>query len=165
MALRLGLLRVSFGELLDPGHHAGRRHPEQLGGAVHREAAQVEQHRRDLDPQRHPARRGVGEAEPAALAAALQPLHEAVLDVLLAAATLAPQSHRPVPPVVPLPTDIGDLRSLKTLKDYTQFDLLNVLWELYEYVFGVVVDNTSWRQQFSQAAVRSRFNFSEYNRR
>src|SRR4051812_27647989 len=116
MALRLGLLRVSFGELLDPGHHAGRRHPEQLGGAVHREAAQVEQHRRDLDPQRHPARRGVGEVQPAGLAAvALQPLHEAVLDVLLNPATLAPQPHRPAPPVDPPPTDMGRLRSLKTL--------------------------------------------------
>ena len=53
--------------------------------------AQVEEHGRGLDPQRHAARRGVGEVEPASLAAvALQTLHEAVLDVLLAAATLAP---------------------------------------------------------------------------
>src|SRR3954449_769254 len=117
MALRLGLLRVSFGELLDPGHHAGRRHPEQLGGAVHREAAQVEQHRRDLDPERHPARRGVGKVQPAGFAAvALQPLHEPILDALLSPATLAPQPHRPAPLAVPPPTDIGDLRCLKTLK-------------------------------------------------
>src|SRR4051812_22881783 len=119
MALRLGLLRVSFGELLDPGHHAGRGPPEQLGGAFHREAAQVEQHRRDLDPERHPARRGVGEVQPAGLAAvALQTLHEPVLDVLLSPATLAPQPHRPAPPAVPPPTDIGDLRCLKTM-NYT----------------------------------------------
>src|SRR4051812_15853181 len=128
MALRLGLLRVSFGELLDPGHHAGRRHPEQLGGAVHREAAQVEQHRRDLDPQRHPARRGVGEVQPAGLAAvALLALHEAVLDVLLGPATLAPQPHRPAPPAVPPPTDIGDLRCLKTLRSSS---MLYQPWEV-----------------------------------
>src|SRR5690348_5208541 len=126
MALRLGLLRVSFGELLDPGHHAGRRHPEQLGGAVHRQPAQVEQHRRDLDPQRHAARRGVGEVQPAGLAAvALQPFHEPVLDVLLGPATLAPQPHRPAPPAVPPPTDIGDLRSLKTLEINSIYNYLN----------------------------------------
>jgi hypothetical protein len=88
---RLGLLRVSFGELLDPGHDARGGDTQQLGGAVHRQPAQVQQHGRDLDPERHPARRGVGEVEPAGLApVALQALHEAVLDVLLAAAPLAP---------------------------------------------------------------------------
>src|SRR5690349_21139800 len=119
MALRLGLLRVSFGELLDPGHHARGRDAQQLGGAVHRQPAQVEQHRRDLDPQRHAARRGVGEVEPAGLAAvALQPLHESVLDVPLSPAPLAPQPHRPAPPAVPPPTDIGDLRCLKILLQF-----------------------------------------------
>src|SRR3954451_6727849 len=113
---RLGLLRVSFGELLDPGHPARGRDAQQLGGAVHRQPAQVQQHGRDLDPQRHAARRGVGEVQPAGLAAvALQALHEAVPDVPLAAATLAPQPHRPAPPAVPSPTDMGRLRSLKTL--------------------------------------------------
>src|SRR3954451_8921038 len=116
MALRLGLLRVSFGELLDPGHHTGGRHAQQLGGAVHRQPAQVEQDGRDLDPERHPARRRIGEVQPAGLAAvALQALHEAVLDVLLSPATLAPQLHRSAPPAVLPPTNIGNLRSLKTL--------------------------------------------------
>src|SRR5689334_7220630 len=135
MALRLGFLCVSFGELLDPGHHAGRRHPEQLGGAVHRQPAQVQQHRRDLDPQRHAARRGVGEVQPAGLAAvALQPLHEPVLDVLLSPATLAPQPHRPAPPAVPLPTDIGHLRCLKTL--YESFTLNDYQYYLtWERIF------------------------------
>src|SRR6186997_2594945 len=42
-AVGLGLLGVDFGEALDPGHHAGRGHAEQLGGAVHRQPAQVQQ--------------------------------------------------------------------------------------------------------------------------
>src|SRR4051812_6877247 len=114
--LGLRLLRVRFGELLDPGHHAGRRHPEQLGGAVHRQPAQVQEHGRDLDPQRHAARRGVGEVQPARPAAvALLAPHQAVLDVLPAPAPLAPQPHRPTPPAVPPPTDIGNLRRPKTL--------------------------------------------------
>jgi hypothetical protein len=123
MALRLGLLGVDFGELLDPGHHAGGRDPEQLGGAVHRQPAQVEQDGRDLDPQRHAARRGVGEVEPARLAAvALLAAHQAVLDVLLSPATLAPQPHRPAPPVVPSPADIGNLRGPKTLPAVKSLD-------------------------------------------
>src|SRR3954463_10094531 len=117
MALRLGLLRVSFSELLDPGHHAGRRHPEQLGGAVHRQPAQAHQDGGALAPQRHAARRGVGEVQPAGLAAvALLAPHQAVLDVLLSPAPLAPQTHRPAPPALPTPADIGNLRAPKTLK-------------------------------------------------
>src|SRR3954453_24190226 len=115
--LGLRLLRVRFGELLDPGHHARGRDAEQLGGAVHRRPAQVQEHGRDFDPQRHSPGRRVGEVEPARLAAVtLQALHEAVLDMLPAAAPLAPQPHRPAPPAVPPPTDMGDLRSLKTLR-------------------------------------------------
>jgi hypothetical protein len=39
------------------------------------------------------------------------------------------------------------------------------MWELYEHCISVIVENSSWRQKFSQAAVRSRFNYSEYNRK
>src|SRR5690242_7109610 len=113
----LGLLGVELGELLDPGHHAGGRHPQELGGPVHRQPAQVEEHGGDLDPERHAARRGVGEVEPARLAAvALLAPHQAVPDVLPAPAPLAPQPHRPAPPAVPPPTDIGNLRRPKTLQ-------------------------------------------------
>src|SRR5690349_17795750 len=117
-AFRFGLLGVDFGELLDPGHHARRGHAQQLGRAVHRQAAQVEERRRDLDPARHAARRRVGEVQPARLAAvALLAPHQAVPDVLPAPAPLAPQPHRSTPPAIPPPTDIGNLRRPKTLLD------------------------------------------------
>src|SRR3954469_409072 len=115
-ALRLGFLGVDFGEALDPSLHRGRRHAEQLGGAVHRQPAQVQQHRLDLDPQRHPARRGVGEVQPARLAAvALLAAHEAVLDVPLSPTTLAPQRHPVTPSATPSPMDMGNLCGVETL--------------------------------------------------
>src|SRR4051794_965087 len=120
-ALGLGLLGVHFGEALDPGLHAGRRDPEQLGGAVHRQAAQVQQHRLDLDPQRHAARRRVGEVQPAGLAqVALLAAHEPVLDVLPAPAPLAPQRHPLTPSAAPPPTDMGNLCGAETLDNSRQ---------------------------------------------
>src|SRR4051794_21051248 len=115
-ALGLGFLGVDFGEALDPGLHARRRHAQQLGGAVHRQSAQVEEHRRDLDPERHAARRRVGEVQPAGPAAvALLAAHEAVLDVLLAPASLAPQRHPFTPSATSPPMDIGNLCGVETL--------------------------------------------------
>src|SRR3954452_21105826 len=115
-ALRLGFLGVDFGEPLDPDHRAGGRDAQQLGGAVHRQATQVEQDGRDLDPQRQAARRRVGEVQPAALAAvALLAAHEPVLDVLLSPAPPAPQLHRLAPSDIPSSTDMGDRRTPKTL--------------------------------------------------
>src|SRR4051794_25827314 len=117
MALGLGFLGVDFGELFDPGHDAGRGHARQLGGAVHRQPAQVEEHRRDLDPERHAARRRVGEVQPAGPAAvALLAAHEPVLDVLLAPAPLAPQRHPFTPSATPPPMDMGNLCGVETLK-------------------------------------------------
>src|SRR4051794_16262607 len=116
-ALGLGFLGVDFGEALDPGLHARRRHARQLGGAVHRQPAQVEEHRRDLDPERHAARRRVGEVQPAGPAAvALLAAHEPVLDVLPAPAPLAPQRHPFTPSATPPPMDMGDLCGVETLK-------------------------------------------------
>src|SRR3954454_23755883 len=116
-ALGLGFLGVHFGEALDPGLHTGRRDPEQLGGAVHRQPAQVQQHRLHLDPERHPARRGVGEVQPARLAAvALLAPHEAVLDVPLSPTTLAPQRHPFTPSATPSPMDMGNLCGVETLR-------------------------------------------------
>src|SRR3954454_18713059 len=115
-ALGLGFLGVHFGEALDPGLHTGRRDPEQLGGAVHRQPAQVQQHRLHLDPERHPARRGVGEVQPARLAAvALLAPHEAVLDVALSPTTLAPQRHPFTPSATPSPMNMGNLCGVETL--------------------------------------------------
>src|SRR5215210_2139187 len=106
-----------LGKLLDPAHHAGRGHPQELGGAVHRQAAHIQQDRHDLELKRHPARRRVGEVQPAALAAvALLAAHEPVLDLLLAATTLASQSHRPNPSSQLMPTDMGYLCACKTLR-------------------------------------------------
>src|SRR3954453_11553111 len=47
--------------------------------------------------------------------------HVQVLDVLLAPTPFAPQPHRPAPPAIPPPTDMGDLRSLKTLSYINEF--------------------------------------------
>src|SRR4051795_8191881 len=115
-ALGLGFLGVDFGEALDPGLHARRRHAQELGGAVHRQPAQVEEHRRDLDPERHAARRRVGEVQPARPAAvALLAAHEAVLDVLPAPAPLAPQRHPSTPSATSPPMDMGNLCGVETL--------------------------------------------------
>src|SRR3954453_8916614 len=115
-ALRPGVLVVDFGEALDPGLHRGCRHAEQLGGAVHRQPAQVQQNRLDLDPQRHDARRRVGEVQPSGLAqVALLAPHEPVLYMLLAPAPLAPQLHPLTPSATPPPTDMGNLCGAETL--------------------------------------------------
>src|SRR4029450_12048765 len=98
------------------GLHARRRHAQQLSGAVHRQPAQVQQHRLDLDPQRHAARRRIGEVQPAGLAAvALLAAHEPVLDVLRAPATFAPQPHSLTPCTVPPSAHIGNLCGPETL--------------------------------------------------
>src|SRR4051794_14446644 len=142
-ALGLGLLGVHFGEALDPGLDAGRRHAEQLGGAVHRQPAQVQQHRLDLDPQRHAARRRVGEVQPAGLAAvALLAAHEPVLDVLLGPAPLAPQSHPLTPCTVPPSVHIGNLCGPETLLEFKAKhknkldDLREEIDKLYEEVIS-----------------------------
>jgi transposase len=121
-AFRLGFLGVHFREALDPGLHARRRHAQQLGGAVHRQPADVEQHGRHLHPQRHAARRRVGEVQPAGLAAvALLAAHEPVLDVLLAPATFAPQPHSLTPCTVPPSAHIGNLCCPETIEVHTRF--------------------------------------------
>src|SRR6185436_15642947 len=117
--------RVFLGELLYPVHHAGRRYAQELRRPVHRQAAHVEQHRQHLDLEWHPSRRRVGEVQAAALAAvALLAAHEAVLDLLLGPAPLAAQPHRPAPSAIPPPTDMGDLRNIKTLVSDTPQQLV-----------------------------------------
>jgi hypothetical protein len=48
--------------------------------------------------------------------------------------------------------------------DFREDDLIPVLWAVYTYCLENLVNQTSWRAQFEQAAVRSRFNYSDYNR-
>lgn len=50
-------------------------------------------------------------------------------------------------------------------EDYPESDLVLVLWALFNYCLENIIEQASWRQQFEQAAVRSRFNYSEYNRK
>jgi hypothetical protein len=45
--------------------------------------------------------------------------------------------------------------------EYEISDVVSVLWGLYNYCLENIIAQTSWRQQFEQAAVRSRFNYSD----
>src|SRR4051812_832351 len=108
---------MDLGELLDPSLDRRGGDAQQLGRAVHRQAADVEQHRRHLHRQGLARPRGVGEVQPARLAAVtLLAAHEAVLDVLLAPAFLASQSHHASPAISSMPEKIGRLCSAKTLQ-------------------------------------------------
>jgi hypothetical protein len=64
----LRLLREGGRELFEPGLDGGRGNAEQLGGAVHRQTAHIEQHGRYLQGQRLAPGRRVGEAQTAAFA-------------------------------------------------------------------------------------------------
>lgn len=61
--------------------------------------------------------------------------------------------------------DLGTFEAVIASDDYQPDDVFAVLWALYNYCLENIVEQASWRQQFEQAAVRSRFNYSEYNRR
>ena len=43
-------------------------------------------------------------------------------------------------------------------------DPVPILWALYLYCLSNIIEMPNWRQQFEQAAVRSRFNYSDFNR-
>src|ERR671928_284881 len=89
-AFRLGLLRIGSGELLEPGLDGGCRNAEELGRAVHGEAADIKQDGGRFHGQRLAAGGCVREVQAAAFAQeALLTAHPPVLDVLLAAAALA----------------------------------------------------------------------------
>src|SRR5829696_1829424 len=93
-ALRLGLLGVSLGELLEPNLDGGCRDAQELGGAVHRQSADIEQHGRHLQGQRFAAWGRIGEIQAAGFAqVALLATHEPVLNVLVAPAALTAQLH------------------------------------------------------------------------
>jgi hypothetical protein len=61
--------------------------------------------------------------------------------------------------------DIKPMRTVYENDDYKEDDLIPTLWAVYNYCLENLVNQTSWRQQFEQAAVLSRFNYSDYNRR
>jgi hypothetical protein len=61
--------------------------------------------------------------------------------------------------------DIKPMRTVIENGDFREDDLIPVLWAVYTYCLENLVHQTSWRAQFEQAAVRSRFNYSDYNRR
>jgi hypothetical protein len=67
----------------------------------------------------------------------------------------------------PLLTD-RDLEPMRTAlqnDDFQEADVVTVLWGLYNACLENIIEQSSWRQQFEQAAVRSRFNYSDYNRK
>ena len=97
-AFRLGLVRVGGGELLQPSLDRRCRDTEQLGGAVHRQAADIQQDRGGLHGQRLAAGGRVGEVQATGLAPIpLLGAHQPIFDVLLTATTLALQTHDPPP--------------------------------------------------------------------
>ena len=61
--------------------------------------------------------------------------------------------------------DFLPLRKVIEAGEFDKQDVIAVLWGLYNYCLENIIGQTTWRQQFDQAAVRSRFNYSEYNRK
>jgi hypothetical protein len=61
--------------------------------------------------------------------------------------------------------DFEVLKSSIESDTYVDGDVFAILWALYANCIENIVDIASWRQQFEQAAVRSRFNYSEFNRK
>src|SRR3954454_16901458 len=115
-ALRLGLLGVGGRELLQPGLDGGGRDTEELGGAVHGQTTDIEQHGRHLQSQRFAAWGRVGEVQTAGFAQiALLVAHPPVLDMLFAPAALAPKSHDQSPWRSSSARKIGHLYNHKTL--------------------------------------------------
>jgi hypothetical protein len=64
-----------------------------------------------------------------------------------------------------LDRDIEPMKTVLANGDFEPADVFAVLWGLYNYCLENIIEQSSWRQQFEQAAVRSRFNYSDYNRR
>jgi hypothetical protein len=55
-------------------------------------------------------------------------------------------------------------KAIKT-EEYDTSDLFAVLWAIYTNCLENIIEMPNWRQQFEQAAVRSRFNYSDFNRK
>jgi hypothetical protein len=49
-------------------------------------------------------------------------------------------------------------------EEFDSTDFVSISWALYNFCLEQIIGLSSWRQQFQQAAVRSRFNYSEFNR-
>src|SRR3954463_920342 len=116
-AFWLGLLRVGGRELLEPGLDRGCRDTQELGGAVHRQTAHIQQYGSHFQGQRLAAGGCVGEVQAAALAqVALLGAHQPVLDVLFAPAALASKSHSQSPWRSSSTRKIGHLCRSQTLR-------------------------------------------------
>ncbi|WP_342736308.1 AIPR family protein [Bradyrhizobium sp. B117] len=61
--------------------------------------------------------------------------------------------------------DLSPMQAVIKTDDFEVDDVIAVLWGVYSYCLEMIIEQPSWRQQFEQAAVRSRFNYSDYNRR
>jgi hypothetical protein len=61
--------------------------------------------------------------------------------------------------------DITHIKKAVEEENYQQSDVIPIIWSIYNYCIDSIVDMPAWRQQFGQAAVRSRFNYSEFNRK
>jgi hypothetical protein len=82
-------------------------------------------------------------------------LHEAAIDIL---------NTKSMKPIF-TDHDFAPFQRVITEADFVQNDVVAVLWGLYNYCLENIIGQTTWRQQFDQAAVRSRFNYSDYNRK
>ena len=97
-AFRFGPLRVGGRALLQPGLHCGCRDTQQLGGEVHRQAADMEQNCSGLHRRRLAASGRVGEVQAAGFSqVTLLGAHQPIPDMLLAPTAFAPQPHDPPP--------------------------------------------------------------------
>ena len=64
-----------------------------------------------------------------------------------------------------LDRDFAPMQKALNQMEFGQDDVITVLWGLYNYCLEVIIGQANWRQQFDQAAVRSRFNYSDFNRK
>jgi hypothetical protein len=60
--------------------------------------------------------------------------------------------------------DFNQLKRSVTVEEFEAGDFFAITWALYNFCLEQIIGLPAWRQQFHQAAVRSRFNYSEFNR-
>jgi hypothetical protein len=60
--------------------------------------------------------------------------------------------------------DFDPLLATIKAEDFDSTDFVSISWALYNFCLEQIIGLSSWRQQFQQAAVRSRFNYSEFSR-
>jgi hypothetical protein len=60
--------------------------------------------------------------------------------------------------------DFSQLKRSISVEEFEPGDFFAIAWALYNFCLEQIIGLPAWRQQFQQAAVRSRFNYSEFNR-